>query len=194
MYLIVGLGNIGSKYDVTRHNIGFETLDYFAEKKGVAIKKKEQNGLTGNYREQGNKVILAKPTTYMNNSGLCVSGLLNFYEIPVENLLVIYDDIDLEVGSVRIRQRGSAGTHNGMRSIIQSIGSQEFPRIRIGVGKPEPGMDLANYVLSRFPKSEYEIMKKAVEESAKGIDYFVREGIDIAMNRINIRKKTNVDE
>lgn len=113
MHLIVGLGNIGKEYDGTRHNIGFETLDYLSDKKGIAITKKEQHGLTGVYREAGHKIMLAKPTTYMNNSGLCVAGLMNFYQIPLENLLVIYDDIDLAIGDVRIRQRGSAGTITG---------------------------------------------------------------------------------
>lgn len=190
MYLVVGLGNIGKEYEVTRHNIGFETVDHLAEKKGISIRKKEQNGVTGVYREYGQKIMLAKPTTYMNNSGFCVAGLLNFYDIPLEKLLIIYDDIDLAVGDVRIRQRGSAGTHNGMRSIIQNIGSEDFSRIRIGVGKPQPGFDLANYVLGRFPKSDYETMQNAVEAGIKGIDFFVKDGIDIAMNRINVRKKS----
>lgn len=190
MHLIVGLGNIGSKYDVTRHNIGFEVIDYLGEKKGIVVKKKEQNGFTGVYREFGQKIMLAKPTTYMNNSGLCVSGLVNFYEVPLENLLIIYDDIDLEPGDVRIRQRGSAGSHNGMRSIIQSLGSQDFPRIRIGIGKPEAGFDLVNHVLGRFHKSDYELMQNAVIEAAKGVDFFVKDGVDLAMNRINVRKKT----
>ncbi len=189
MHLIVGLGNIGKEYDGTRHNIGFETLDYLSDKKGIAITKKEQHGLTGVYREAGHKIMLAKPTTYMNNSGLCVAGLMNFYQIPLENLLVIYDDIDLAIGDVRIRQRGSAGTHNGMRSIIQHLGNPDFSRIRIGIGRPRLGSELVHYVLGRFPKSEFPAMENAVLEAAKGVDIFVKEGVDLAMNQINVRKK-----
>ncbi|HEY5537316.1 MAG TPA: aminoacyl-tRNA hydrolase [Acetobacterium sp.] len=188
MYLIVGLGNIGSKYDMTRHNMGFQAIEHLSEKKGVTVNKKEKNGLTGVYREFGEKIMLAKPTTFMNNSGLCVSGLVNFYEVPLENLLVIYDDIDLVPGDVRIRQHGSGGTHNGMRSIIQSLGSQDFPRIRIGIGKPEDCSDLVNYVLGRFAKSELLPMEDAVIEVSKGVDYFVKDGVDLAMNQINVRK------
>lgn len=189
MHLIVGLGNIGKEYDGTRHNIGFETLDYLSDKKGITITKKEQQGVTGVYREGGQKIMLAKPTTYMNNSGLCVAGLMNFYDIPLENLLVIYDDIDLATGDVRIRQRGSAGTHNGMRSIIQHLGNPEFSRIRIGIGRPRLGSELVHYVLGRFPKSEFPAMENAVIEAAKGVDIFVKDGVDLAMNRINVRKK-----
>lgn len=189
MHLIVGLGNIGKEYDGTRHNIGFETLDYLSDKKGITITKKEQNGVTGVYREDGHKIMLAKPTTYMNNSGLCVVGLMNFYDIPLDNLLVIYDDIDLATGDVRIRQRGSAGTHNGMRSIIAHLGSPEFARIRIGIGRPRLGSELVHYVLGRFPKSEFPAMENAVMEAAKGVDIFVKDGVDLAMNRINVRKK-----
>lgn len=190
MYLIVGLGNIGKEYDGTRHNIGFEVIDYLSEKKGIAVKKKEQNGTTGVYHEFGQKIMLAKPTTYMNNSGNCVAGLMNFYQIPIENLLVIYDDIDLAPGAVRIRQRGSAGTHNGMRSIIQHLGSPEFPRIRIGIGRPKIGSELVHFVLGRFPKSEFPTLENAVMEAVKGVDYFVKDGIDQAMNQVNVRKKS----
>ena len=189
MYLIVGLGNIGKEYDGTRHNIGFEVIDYLSAKKGITVKKKEQNGLTGVYHEFGEKILLAKPTTYMNNSGLCVAGLVNFYQVPPENLLVIYDDIDLATGAVRIRQRGSAGTHNGMRSIIQHLGSQDFPRIRIGTGRPKEGADLVHFVLGRFAKSELPLIENAVTEAARGIDFFVKDGVDLAMNQVNIRKK-----
>ena len=189
MYLIAGLGNIGKEYDGTRHNIGFEVIDYLSEKKGISVKKKEQNGLTGVYREFGEKILLAKPTTFMNNSGLCIAGLVNFYQVPLENLLIIYDDIDLAIGDVRIRQRGSAGTHNGMRSIIQSLGSQDFPRIRIGTGRPKEGADLVHFVLGHFAKSEIPLMESAVLEAVKGINYFVKDGVDLAMNQVNVRRK-----
>ena len=190
MHLIVGLGNIGKEYDGTRHNIGFEVIDYLAKKKGITVAKKEQHGLTGSYHEFGQKILLAKPTTYMNNSGLCVAGLVNFYQVPLENLLVIYDDIDLATGAVRIRPRGSAGTHNGMRSIIQHLGSQEFARIRIGTGRPQAGDDLVHFVLGRFAKSELPLMETAVTEAVRGSDFFVKDGVDLAMNQVNVRKKT----
>lgn len=189
MYLIVGLGNIGKEYEGTRHNIGFEAIDYLSRKKGIEVKKKEHQGLTGIYHEFGEKIILAKPTTYMNNSGLCVSGLMNYYQIPLEKILIIYDDIDLSPGDVRIRQRGSAGTHNGMRSIIQHVGSPEFSRIRIGIGKPKLGFELVHFVLGHFSKTEIPSMENAVMEAVKGVDYFVESGVDLAMNRINVRKK-----
>jgi len=194
MYLIAGLGNIGKEYDGTRHNIGFEVIDYLSEKKGITVKKKEQNGLTGVYREFGEKILLAKPTTFMNNSGLCIAGLVNFYQVPLENLFIIYDDIDLVIGDVRIRQRGSAGTHNGMRSIIQSLGSQDFPRIRIGTGRPKEGADLIRFVLGHFAKSEIPLMESAVMEAVKGIDYFVKDGVDRAMNQVNVRRKKEETE
>lgn len=189
MYLIVGLGNIGREYDGSRHNIGFEAIDYISEQKEIAVKKKEKNGVTGVYHQFGKKIMLAKPATYMNNSGLCVAGLVHFYKIAMENLLVIYDDIDLDVGALRIRQKGSAGTHNGMRSIVEHLGSPSFSRIRIGIGKPVEGFDLAQYVLGHFPKSEFPVLEEAVMDAAKGIDHFVKDGIDVAMNRINCRKR-----
>jgi PTH1 family peptidyl-tRNA hydrolase len=189
MYLIVGLGNIGKEYEGTRHNIGFEAVDYLSREKSIEVKKKEFQGYTGVYHEFGEKIMLAKPTTFMNNSGLCVAGLMNYYQIPLEKLLIIYDDIDLSPGDVRIRQRGSAGTHNGMRSIIQHLGSPEFSRIRIGIGKPKLGFELVHFVLGHFAKTEIPFMKNAVMEAAKGVDYFVESGVDLAMNRINVRRK-----
>ena len=144
MYLIIGLGNPGREYALTRHNIGFEAVDYIADQKNVQITKDEHEGLTGVYFENGEKVMLIKPMTYMNNSGLCVEELVSYYDVPLENTLVIYDDIDLDPGKIRIRKKGSAGTHNGMRSIIYQLQDQNFPRIRIGIGKKPPQWDLAN--------------------------------------------------
>ena len=130
MYLIIGLGNPGREYALTRHNIGFEAVDYIAGQKNVQITKDEHEGLTGVYFENGEKVMLVKPMTYMNNSGLCVEELVSYYDVTLENTLVIYDDIDLDPGKIRIRKKGSAGTHNGMRSIIYQLQDQNFPRIR----------------------------------------------------------------
>ena len=189
MRLFVGLGNPGAKHANNRHNIGFMAVDEIARRHGFAPWRRRFQGETSEGTLDHEKVVLLKPTTYMNNSGLCVAGLMNFYDIPLENLLVIYDDIDLATGDVRIRQRGSAGTHNGMRSIIQHLGNPEFSRIRIGIGRPRLGSELVHYVLGRFPKSEFPAMEMAVIEAVKGVDIFVKDGVDLAMNRINVRKK-----
>ncbi|MDO4288093.1 MAG: aminoacyl-tRNA hydrolase [Eubacterium sp.] len=189
MYLIIGLGNPGREYALTRHNIGFEAVDYIARQKNVQIARDEHKGLTGFYFENGEKVMLVKPMTYMNNSGECVADLADYYDVPLDNILVIYDDIDLDPGVIRIRKRGSAGTHNGMRSILYYLQSEGFPRIRIGIGKKPPQWDLAHYVLSKFTEEDTEVMREAVIQAARGVDIFVTEGIEAAMNALN-RKKT----
>lgn len=185
MFLVIGLGNPGREYALTRHNIGFETIDYIASQKNIQITKDEHEGLTGFFFENGKKVMLVKPMTYMNNSGICVSGLVDYYDVPLEDVVVIYDDIDLNPGVVRIRKKGSAGTHNGMRSIINYLQDQNFSRIRIGIGKRPPQWDLADYVLSKFPSDEMETMRNAVILASEAVDLFVSEDIDFAMNRLN---------
>ena len=139
MYLIVGLGNPGPKYAHTRHNVGFDVLDALAERLGVSISREKEKALLGECFVGGSKVILALPQTYMNLSGEAVSRLVNWYRVPLENLLVVYDDIDLAQGAIRIRKNGSAGTHNGMRSIMELLGSEAFPRLRVGVGQRANG-------------------------------------------------------
>lgn len=185
MYLIVGLGNPGREYALTRHNIGFETIDYLARKKQVAIIKEEHHGISGSFFENGEKVTLVKPMTYMNNSGECVAAFADYYDIPLDKILVIYDDIDLDAGRIRIRKKGSAGTHNGMRSILYHLQDENFPRIRIGIGKKPPQWDLADYVLSKFQPDEIETMQHAVIQAAEAIELFIKEDIDTAMNRLN---------
>ncbi|WKY47346.1 aminoacyl-tRNA hydrolase [Eubacteriaceae bacterium ES3] len=189
MQIIVGLGNIGKDYEDTRHNIGFMVVEAYARKKGLEISKKEQHGLTVSFFENGQKVMLVKPTTYMNNSGLCVAGLLDYYDAEPEDLLVVYDDIDLSFGDIRIRKNGGPGTHNGMRSIISGLGSRDFARVRMGIGGPKEGLDLVHFVLGKFAKEEQPKVAEAVTEAVRGIEIWLEEGIDAAMNKINCRKK-----
>lgn len=185
MYIIIGLGNPGKQYENTRHNAGFDAVDKMAEKFNIKIDKIKHKALIGEGRIGNEKIILAKPQTYMNLSGESVLSLLNFYKIDKENLIIVYDDIDLDIGRLRIRKKGSAGSHNGMRSIIKCIGTQEFPRIRIGVSKPEPGRDLANFVLSKIPKEKKEDMDFGIEKAVKTVEAIIEGGIDLAMNKYN---------
>lgn len=186
MYLIVGLGNPGREYEKTRHNVGFDTIDELVEEyrivqSGVKFRAMYGKGVIG--RE---KVILAKPLTFMNLSGEAVRALIDYFKIEVkEQLIVVYDDIDLEPGNVRIRARGSAGGHNGMKNIVKMLGTQEFTRVRIGVGAKPKGWDLADYVLSRFSKEDRQLVDEAIEHSCKAVRCIVEEGVDAAMNKFN---------
>ncbi len=190
MKIIVGLGNIGKDYQQTRHNIGFEVIDAYAKLKSLEISKKEQNGLSGSFFYKGEKILLVKPTTFMNNSGLCVSKFVKYYDLSLDQLLVITDDIDLPLGDVRIRKKGGPGTHNGMRSIIQGLASGNFPRIRMGIGSPGSSNKLVHFVLGKFSKKEWLIMEEAIKQAVTGIDVFLDQGIDKAMNCINGQKKS----
>ncbi len=189
MYIIVGLGNPGKQYDRTRHNVGFEVIDVLADRMGIHVEEKKSKGLWGKGILAGEKVVLIKPQTYMNLSGECVRAAADFYKVPAEDILVIHDDIDLEPGQLRIRGKGSAGGHNGIKNIIAHLGTQEFPRIKVGVGEKPKGMDLADYVLSHFSKGEQERMDEAYREAADAVELFLAEGIDKAMNRYNAKKK-----
>lgn len=193
MYLIAGLGNIGQQFNLTRHNIGFEAVDYIAEKYDIPINKEKFNGKYGQGVIDGKKVILLKPSTYMNLSGECIGPFLHFFDIEPQELIVIHDDIDFETGSVRIRKKGSGGTHNGMKNIIYVIGTTDFPRIRIGVGN-DKRFDLASYVLSRFKPDEIPAMQKAVVRVSEIIHTIMTDGIDKAMNEYNPRKAKNDQE
>ncbi len=186
MHLIIGLGNIGRKYAGTRHNVGFDTIDYLAYKNKVDLNKAKFNSVYGEYRIEGEKVLLVKPTTYMNRSGFAVVDLKNFYKVPTDNIIVVYDDVDLELGKLRIRPNGSAGSHNGMKSVIYQMGVDTFPRIRIGVGKDDR-MDLASYVLQKFPDDEREIIKEIIEKAGDSAEEIIKKDIDKAMNEFNIR-------
>lgn len=185
MYIIAGLGNPGKQYDKTRHNAGFMTLDVLADRYGIAIGEKAHKALIGKGMIEGNKVILVKPQTFMNLSGESIRSVMDYYQVEPSNFIVIYDDISLEPGALRIRKKGSAGGHNGIKNIIARLGTQEFPRVRVGVGaKPEQG-DLVNYVLGHFSKGEKEAMEQAFKDGAAAVVSMMTEGIDGAMNHFN---------
>lgn len=188
MYIIAGLGNPGRKYENTRHNMGFLTIDKIAEELGIKVDKIKFKALVGEVNFSGQKVMLVKPQTYMNLSGQSVREIMNFYKLPIENLTVIYDDIDIPTGSVRIRKSGSAGTHNGMRDIIYNLADSGFPRIRIGIGSDRRG-DLADYVTGGFTKEEVPLLEDAVTRAAAAALSIVEDGVDRAMNKYNVREK-----
>lgn len=185
MYIIVGLGNPGKKYEDTRHNIGFKTIDALADKLNIKVNKMKFKGLVGEGRIAGEKVILLKPHTFMNNSGESVVEILNFYKLKPENLLVVVDDIDIEFAQLKIKKNGSAGTHNGLKSIVNLIGSKDFARFKIGVGKKHPNEDLASFVLSNFPSRDKKYIEDAVDACSESIIKTVTDGIDVAMNFYN---------
>ena len=185
MYVVVGLGNPGKQYDKTRHNVGFDVIDILAKEYDISVSKIKHKALIGEGRVGSEKVLLVKPQTYMNLSGETLIDIYNYYKVDMENIIVIYDDIDLDVGKIRIRKKGSGGTHNGMRSIIKCLGANDFPRVRVGVSKPRPGQDLSDFVLSRFKKEESEDVELGLEKAAKAVDVMIRDNIDLAMNKYN---------
>ncbi len=184
MFVIIGLGNPGKQYAGTRHNVGFDVIDYLSEKHSIPLNKVKFKGLIGEGMIANQKALLVKPQTYMNLSGQTVLEIQNFYKLNPEQLIVIYDDIDVDPGKLRIRSKGSAGTHNGMRSIIYEIQSDQFPRVRIGVGKPQKG-DLSSHVLGKFAKEDREEMDITIGNAAKAVETIVAEGVDAAMNKFN---------
>ena len=188
MYLIVGLGNPTREYEHTRHNAGFDAVDMLADRLNISVKEKKHKGLCGKGMLGAEKVILLKPQTYMNLSGESVRAAADFYKIDHEHIIVMYDDIDLDVGKLRVRAKGSAGGHNGIKNIIAHLGTQEFPRVRIGVGAKPDRMDLADYVLGRFPQVEQSVMEDAFKEAAEAAAAIVEDGIDAATNRSNRKK------
>ncbi|MCI8980843.1 MAG: aminoacyl-tRNA hydrolase [Hungatella sp.] len=189
MYIIAGLGNPGGKYDNTRHNAGFRVMDILADRMGILVEEKKHKALCGRGVLEGQKVILLKPQTFMNLSGESIRAAADFYKVEPENVLVVYDDISLEPGQLRIRAKGSAGGHNGMKNIIAHLGTQEFPRVKVGIGEKPKGMDLADYVLSCFSKGEQELMDQAFKEAARAVAVILGQGIESAMNEFNAKKK-----
>ncbi|SHJ56616.1 peptidyl-tRNA hydrolase [Dethiosulfatibacter aminovorans DSM 17477] len=186
MYLVVGLGNPGKQYAGTRHNIGFEVIDYICSEKDIKLDKMKFNAVYGEYRIKGEKVLLAKPLTYMNRSGIAVLDISRYYKIDPENIIVIYDDIDLAPGKLRIRPNGSAGTHNGMKSIIYQLQTEDFSRIRVGIGRNKQ-MDLASFVLQKFSEAEIEQLTDTVKNAALAVDEIIENSVDSAMNKYNIK-------
>ena len=189
MYVIAGLGNPGREYEGTRHNVGFMTLDALADKYNIDVREKAFKGLIGKGGIEGNKVILAKPQTYMNSSGESIRAAADYYKVDPEDILIVYDDISLAPGQLRIRAKGSAGGHNGIKSIIAHLGTQEFPRVKVGVGEKPARMDLADYVLGHFSKEEQATMDDAVKEAADAVCEIVNVGIAQAMNDHNRKKE-----
>lgn len=186
MYIIAGLGNPTKKYEKTRHNVGFEVIDRLAEKYNINVTDNRHKALCGTGIIEGQKVLLVKPQTFMNLSGESIGAILNFYKIePETNLIVVYDDISLEPGKLRIRKKGSAGGHNGMKSIISHTGTQEFQRIKVGVGEKPKNWDLADYVLGRFSKQEREQVEEAFEKAADAVSYIINGETEKAMNLFN---------
>jgi len=185
-YVIVGLGNPGLQYENTRHNAGFMAIDKLASSLGIKIDKMKFKGLYADASVNGVRCLLLKPTTYMNNSGESVVQALDFYKLSPENLIVIYDDISLEPGKLRIRRKGSHGGHNGMRSIIDLLGSDEFPRVKVGVGKkPHPDYNLADWVLGHFNSDDAALMNTSVENASEAVKLLVQGKTDEAMNKFN---------
>ena len=189
MYIIAGLGNPDGRYENTRHNVGFEVIDILADRIGICVDEKKHRALCGRGVLEGQKVILLKPQTYMNLSGESVRAAADFYKAEPKNIIVVYDDISLEPGQLRIRGKGSAGGHNGIKNIIAHLGTQEFPRVKVGIGEKPKGMDLADYGLSHFSQGERESMREAYKEAAEAVAVMVGQGIDEAMNRVNGKKK-----
>jgi PTH1 family peptidyl-tRNA hydrolase len=185
MYVIVGLGNPGKKYDNTKHNIGFITVDLLAERHDIAISKLKHKALTGEGRIGGQKVMLVKPQTFMNASGESVRPLTEYFDVAPERLLLIYDDVDIPVGALRIRGEGSAGTHNGMRSVIYHLRHDAFPRVRIGIGADRGEIPLYDWVLSGFSREHLDPIRSAVIRAADAVETFVTDGLETAMNRYN---------
>ena len=195
MYIIVGLGNPGPKYQNTRHNMGFETVEILADRFSVPTDFLKHKAICGKGMIEGQKVILALPQTFMNLSGESVRELTDYYKIDISSeLIVIYDDIDLDPGMVRIRKSGSAGGHNGMKNIVQHLGTTEFMRIRVGVGAKPKGYDLADYVLGHFTEAEREEINKGLLLAAEGVRTILTDGIDAAMNKVNSQKKKESDK
>lgn len=186
MYLIVGLGNPEEEYSKTRHNMGFNVINKISKEYEIEVNKNKFDGLFGSGEIEGEKVILLKPQTYMNLSGKSIIQAMNFYKIDKKNLIVIYDDIDVEKGKIKIRKLGSAGSHNGMKSVIQELQTENFTRVRVGIGKPEFKGDMINYVIGAIPDEEVKILDSGAEKAKDAIVEIIKNGADIAMNKFNL--------
>ena len=185
-WLIVGLGNVGDKYEGTRHNVGFRVADELAERAGVPVQRLKYRALTGQAEIGGARVLLMKPVTFMNLSGEAVRPAADFYKVPADHILVLSDDVSLPVGKLRIRRGGSAGGHNGLKNIIQHLGTDQFPRVKVGVGeKPHPDYDMADWVLGKFQGEDRKAIDQAVQRAADAVECLLREDPERAMSRFN---------
>ncbi|MBL4954206.1 aminoacyl-tRNA hydrolase [Neobacillus sp. OS1-32] len=185
MRLIVGLGNPGRQYEHTRHNVGFDTIDELSKRLNIPLSQSKWKGLYGIGQASGQKVLLLKPLTFMNLSGEAVRAVIDYYQIEIEDLLIIYDDLDLPVGKIRLRQKGSPGGHNGIKSIVAHLGTQEFNRIRIGIDRPEPGVSIIDYVLGRFRPDESAAIQAALKKSAEACEAWLTLPFLQVMNQYN---------
>lgn len=190
MFLIVGLGNPGMEYENTRHNIGFKVIDNIAKEYNIEINRQKFKGICGEGFINGKKVMLLKPSTYMNLSGESVREVVDFYNLENDDILVIYDDISLEAGKLRIREKGSAGGHNGIKSIIAHLGSDVFARIKVGIG--QPNVDLVKFVLGKFTKEEMITLNESIEASTKATEEIINSGVKTAMNQFNGFKASTI--
>ncbi len=185
MYLIVGLGNPESEYAHTRHNMGFDTINELAKNNNINITKTKFKALYETGIIQNEKVILLKPQTYMNLSGEAIKEARDFYNVKPEEIIVIYDDIDIEKGKIKLRKKGGPGSHNGMKSVVQELSTTDFIRIRVGIGQPEFKSDMINYVIGKVPEEEQKILQQGTKKAAEAIEEILKNGIDIAMNKFN---------
>lgn len=190
MFLIVGLGNPGKEYEDTRHNIGFKVIDNIAKEYNIEVNRQKFKGVYGEGFINGKKVMLLKPTTYMNLSGESIREVADFYNLENDEIIIIYDDISLEVGKLRIRDKGSAGGHNGIKSIIAHLGGEVFPRIKVGIG--QPNVDLVKYVLGKFTKEEMKTLSECIEASTKATEEIINNGVKCAMNQYNGFKASTI--
>ena len=193
MYVIAGLGNPGRQYEKTRHNMGFLVVDEFAAAHGIDVRRIKHKALIGEGRIAGEKILLVKPQTYMNLSGESLREVMAYYDVPMENLIVVYDDMDLETGTLRIRKKGSSGSHNGMKSVIYQLQSDEFPRIRIGIGSTS-GDEWKDYVTGQVTEKEAGVLAETIRNAAAALECILTDGIDIAMNRFNTSKKHDEEQ
>ena len=185
MYLIAGLGNPGIEYEKTRHNMGFQVIDKITKEKQVELKRKKFDGIYGEANIQGEKVIFLKPQTYMNLSGKSITQFVQFYKIPLEHVLVIYDDMDILPGTIKVRKQGGPGSHNGMKSVVQELHSEAFPRIRIGIGRVKEQEEVISYVIGHVEEEEWKVLKQGIELATKAVEEFLNHGIETTMNRYN---------
>ena len=191
MYIIVGLGNPEPEYSNTRHNMGFDVINKLANKNNISLNRTKFNAIYGTGIIENEKVILIKPQTFMNKSGESVVQFANFYKEPLSKLIVVYDDMDTNIGKIRVRAKSGAGSHNGMKSMVEQLQSEDFPKIRVGIGKPKNEFDRIDYVIGRIPDDEYIELQKGEELAVEAIQYWIKNGIDNTMNKFNIKKDWN---
>jgi len=186
MYLIIGLGNPEPEYSKTRHNMGFDVINMLAKQYEIDLSRTKYNAIYGSGIIENEKVILIKPQTFMNSSGEAVKEFVSFYKVPLEKVILIYDDMDTDIGTIRVRAKGGAGSHNGMKSIVENLNSEKFPRIRVGIGRPkEEETDIVNYVIGTIEEDEYNKLKDGQEIAKKAIIYYIKNGIDKTMTKYN---------